>query len=317
MPNINKLFNCLSLTQNTESTQRVSCSKTIKTSILVGLTALSIIFIILGALALAGSASLGLLIFGSVCLSFLVVGVVIGKLIKKTQTIIPLPRSEVTQPALNAGAEGALAYANQQLDQERETIEPVEWTGLRPPLNTDISYLLTLRSRKHQEVLDLLHIDDSERLTFPSYQDATDPTLTNTVTEFLQLSFAISIYSLRDLATYRERYNVESNLEALARQNSAYYKTFYMMSTAYSLVRHLQMYCGGDISQEDIEARKSRFYQEGTVESEWRSIYNSFCQQARWYLGNEAEADQRECRLIKHSRADLNPRFGYAGTTPT
>ncbi|SYX09039.1 hypothetical protein C834K_0585 [Chlamydia poikilotherma] len=317
MPNLNKLLNCLSLTQNIELTQRNSCPKAVKTSVLVGLLALSIIFIMLGALALAGSASLGLLIFGSVCISFLVLGFILGKLIKKTPTSIPFSRSEIIQPPLNAQGEAALAYAKSQLDTERGRIEIGDWSDLRPPINNDISYLIELRSEKYQAVLNLLGVDASGELTFPSLEAVSDPIFTRTVTELLQLSFAISLYSLRDLDSYKQRYDVSSNLEALARQNSAYYKTFYMMSRAYSLIRHLDMHCAGDISPDLIEARVSRFYQEGTVENDWRFIYNCFCEQARWYLGNEEEAYERECRLIKHSRADLNRRFGHAGTTPT
>ncbi|QVE49616.1 hypothetical protein H9Q19_05290 [Chlamydia crocodili] len=272
---------------------------------------------VIGASAIAGSASLGLLIFGSVCLSLLILGVVLGKLIKK-KSILPLPRSETIQPALSAQGEAALDYARNQLDRERDTIEPIEWVGMRAPMNNDISYLVNLRTKKHEEILNVLRVDNSDHLQFIDNESWGNQRFTSAVTEFLQLSFAIGIYSLRDLETYRERYNVDSNLEALARQNSAYYKTFYMMSTAYSLVRHLYLYCNREnISQEDITARVSRFYEEGTVESEWRSIYNSFCEQARWYLGDEQVADQRECRLIKHSKADLDPDFRHQGTTPT
>ncbi|MEF9497089.1 hypothetical protein [Chlamydia sp. 04-14] len=321
MPNLNKICDFLNLTQTTESTQRISCSKTIKISVLVGLAALSIIFIVLGALNLAGGASLALLICGSVYLSFFVFGVLLAKLVKKQQltTIFTSTLEIPRQPVLNSKAEAALAYASNRLDAERDGIELSPWVGLRPPMNEDISYLMNLRSDKYQEVLAFLQTDasDSSKIIFPTPEAASNPEFTSAVTELLQLSFAIGIYSLRDLESYRERYDVESNLEALARQNSAYYRTFYMMSTAYSLQRSLHMYCSHRVSQEDIEARRSRFYQEGTVESEWRSLYNSFCEQARWYLGNEEEADQRECRLIKHSKADLDPSFGYQGTTPT
>ncbi len=66
---------------------------------------------------------------------------------------------------------------------------------------------------------------------------------------------------------------VTSNLEALARQNSAYYRTFYHMSSSYTLVRHLHRYSQNNVPSEEAAHRQARFYEEGIPKSRWRSLY--------------------------------------------
>ncbi|WP_375793451.1 hypothetical protein [Chlamydia sp. 12-01] len=284
---------------------------------------LSIIFIVLGALSLSGSASLGLLIFGSVSLSLVIFGLIVFVLIR-TKVFPPSVQgsllgifSESKLPPLNAQGNAALEYATRRFNEEKDRINPALWGGFRPPVNTDISYLLVLKSNKYQEVLNLLHMNEERNFKFPDRKYASDEILTSTITEYLQLSFAISIYSLRDLENYRKKYpSVTSNLEALSRQVSAYYRTFYAMSAGYSMIRHLERYCDPAPLQEEIDYRIARFYEAGTVESEWRALFNCFCEQAHWYLGDEQRVRKVEERLFRHSRADLDPSFEYADTTP-
>ncbi|AGE75140.1 putative membrane protein [Chlamydia psittaci 03DC35] len=289
-----------------------------KISLAVLAVAIPIILMVVGGLGLAGSAGLGLLIFGGIVLA--VMGLVAATAFIRSKQFIPGSGIGL-QPCPELTAEGRAALDNvmQKLNQERDTLQPPNWGGLREPVNPDISHLLSLKSRKNNEVLELLHTDQNGRVAFPDDAASRDPVLINAVTELMELSFAVSMYSLRDLEAYRERFpEVTSNLEALSRQESAYYKTFYQMSISYSLLRHLHMYSQNDVSDADIASRRDRFYQEGTPEFQWRSLYNCFCQQARWYIGNEQEAVQREGRLIRHSTPDTSRRsFGHPGTTPT
>ncbi|AAP05300.1 hypothetical protein [Chlamydia caviae] len=290
--------------------------------------AIPIIFVILGALGLASCASLPLLILGGLGLSFIVLGAIaFSAFLIAVKVCLKTPREpEDASVGASVGARvdidpigaEALKFAAETLDAERSRIEPITCGYLRPPIDDDIRYLCALRGERHNQFLNLLRIDDSRELSFPDDQLWTDPEFTRVSTEFLQLSYAISVRSLLDLENYRAAHqDATSNLEALARQNSIYYKTFYMMSTAYSLLRHTYMYCRDSASQEHIEARRARFYQPGSIENQWRLLYNDFCRQARSYLGDPEEADIRECRLIKHSTCDLDPSFHQQGTTPT
>ncbi|AFS22799.1 putative membrane protein [Chlamydia psittaci VS225] len=321
MINLSRLCNCVNLTNNSETSQGVCRSKSLKISLAVLAVAIPIILMVVGGLGLAGSAGLGLLIFGGIVLA--VMGLVAATAFIRSKQFIPVSGESGMglQPCPELTAEGraALDNAMQKLNQERDTLQPPNWGGLREPVNPDISHLLSLKSRKNNEVLELLHTDENGRVAFPDDAASRDPVLINAVTELMELSFAVSMYSLRDLEAYRERFpEVTSNLEALSRQESAYYKTFYQMSLSYSLLRHLHMYSQNDVSDADIASRRDRFYQEGTPEFQWRSLYNCFCQQARWYIGNEQEAVQREGRLIRHSTPDTSRgSFGHPGTTPT
>nr|WP_244989858.1 hypothetical protein [Chlamydia abortus] len=67
------------------------------------------------------------------------------------------------------------------------------------------SRLLTLKGRKNNEVLELLHVDQNGRLAFPDDKAASDPVLVNAITELMELSFAVSMSFLRDLEAYREK----------------------------------------------------------------------------------------------------------------
>ncbi|ASD30696.1 hypothetical protein [Chlamydia abortus] len=329
MINLSRLCSCPNLTKNSETSQGVCQSKSLKVSLAILAIAIPIILMVVGGLGLAGSASSGLLIFGGISLA--VLGLVVATSCIRSRQSVPvseevgfIPREEEErepQPCPELTAEGRVALNNamEKFDEERDTLPLSDWGGLRDPVNPDISRLLTLKDRKNNEVLELLHVDRNGRLAFPDDEASRDPVLVNAVTELMELSFAVSMYSLRDLEAYREKFpEVTSNLEALSRQESAYYKTFYQMSLSYSLLRHLHMYSQNDVSAADIASRRDRFYQEGTPEFRWRSLYNCFCQQARWYIGNEQAAVQRENRLIRHSTPDTScDDFRYPGTIPT
>ncbi|WP_366223873.1 hypothetical protein [Chlamydia buteonis] len=322
MINLSRLCSCLSLTKNSETSQGVCQSKSLKISLAVLAVAIPIILMVVGGLGLAGSTSLGLLIFGGISLA--VAGLVAAASFIRSRQSIPISgesgRGLQPCPELTAEGSAALDRAMRKLNEARDTLQqPLNWGNLREPINPDISPLLSLQCRKNHEVLQLLHVDENGLVTFPDNEAASNPAFTNAVTELMELSFAVSIFSLRDLEAYRRRFpEVTSNLEALARQNSYQYKTFYHMSRSYSLLRHLHMYSQNDVPNAEIRSRQARFYQEGTPESQWRSLYNCFCEQARWYIGDEQQAIEREIRLIKHSTADTScDSFRYPGTTPT
>lgn len=284
---------------------------------------------VVGGLGLAGSASSGLLIFGGISLA--VLGLVLAISCIRSRQSVPMseevgfiPREEGERgarpcPALTAQGRVALNNVMEKLNEERDALPLYDWGGLRHPINSDISRLLILKGRKNNEVLELLHVDQNGQVVFPDDEAASDPVLINAVTELMELSFAVSINTLRDLEAYRATNpEVTSNLEALARQNSAYYRTFYHMSSSYALVRYLHRYSPNNVPSEEAVRRQTRFYEEGTPESQWRSLYNCFCEQARWYIGDEQAAAQRENRLIKHTTADTSyDDFRYPGTIPT
>ncbi|BEU44235.1 hypothetical protein NRM5_005480 [Chlamydia psittaci] len=69
MINLSRLCNCANLTNNSETSQGVCLSKSLTISLAVLAVALPIILMVVGGLGLAGSAGLGLLIFGGILLA--------------------------------------------------------------------------------------------------------------------------------------------------------------------------------------------------------------------------------------------------------
>ncbi|WP_375793452.1 hypothetical protein O1W69_04980 [Chlamydia sp. 12-01] len=319
MSNLNGICNCLTVTQNTETKSGILQSKVFKVSAFVLGIIVSISCITIGALGLLGSSSFIVLILGVVLLGLMLLGILIFRPVKSVaQPPSSLKEKPKSHPILNVQGNAALQYVTRRLDSEKNTIQPISWRECYSPNNKDISYLYTLRQEKYVEILNLLHIneslDDPKKLRFPNKEAASDETLTSAITEYLQLSFAISVYSLQDLKVFRINYSFpHSNLELLVNRKYPYSQSFYVMSDAYKLIRHLERFCEEAPTQEESQYRIARFYEAGTVESEWRALFNCFCEQARWYLGDEQLVREREERLLSHSRVDLDPNFKYAG----
>ncbi|BAE81222.1 hypothetical protein [Chlamydia felis Fe/C-56] len=320
MLSLSRICSCVNLTQNNTPVQGGFWCKISKSAFVLGI-ALSIIFIVLGALLLAGGASFGLLVFGGVTFGLLSCGWV-GSLIvqcrrQKLSTNLVSNALRFVKggiPSLNAQGEAALAYATQLLEDNRGNLEPLPWNYLRPPINEELSCLFDLMYNKRSEVMNILK-DEEGRIVFSNRENEQFFVL---MTEYLQLAFAVSIYTLRDLDAYMKKYaDTASYAQALSRQNSYNYKTFYAMSIAYSLARWLDRRCDSGAPEDMVERSISRFYQEGTQEFAWRALFNNFCERARWYLGDEQEAENLDERMIKHSRADNGREFKFAGTVPT
>ncbi|BAE81223.1 hypothetical protein [Chlamydia felis Fe/C-56] len=339
MSSSNGIDNCLSFTQNTETGRRVLQSKFLKISASIVGVALPTIFILLGALGLVGSASCGLLIFGSISFGLVIICLIRAALCRRQKSssevlemslegfeMSSVNLAEVALPevALRSAAEGAcpplntqgmaaMEFAEQLLRDERGDLEPITWLRCIPPINEDISYLFVLVEKKRQELLGAL-INDEGRIVLPEEEDEL---FTLLMTEYLQASFAISIYTLRDLDAFREREGQAlSNLDRLVNRRFYHYKTFYGASVAYSFARFLHIFCDRSLPSDVVNRWSARFYREGTPEFEWRALYNNFCEQACWYIGNEQAAEAREDRLIKHSRVDTGRGFQYSGTIP-
>lgn len=126
MINLSRLCNCANLTNNSETSQGVCRSKSLKISLAVLAVAIPIILMVVGGLGLAGSAGLGLLIFGGIVLA--VMGLVAATAFIRSKQFIPGSGIGL-QPCPELTAEGRAALDNvmQKLNQERDTLQPPNW----------------------------------------------------------------------------------------------------------------------------------------------------------------------------------------------
>ncbi|WP_348662594.1 hypothetical protein [Chlamydia vaughanii] len=278
----------------------------------LGLPVLIIISIattLIGALGLAGAGSLPLLIIGSLLIGLSLVAVLsIGissllakKKLESSQEVVNNP------PVLTSSGQAALLYAEQQISSQAGVASP-EWPSkVLPPINKDITLLLSLAEGKFAELQN--YKAQRDQGVSGSSSDAQEGKDFNTLaTEYLQLCFAVSYFSLLDLSEYvNQNPDIRSVEHALALDSSCYYRTFYQMSMGYHALR---------FDDTASPQQSSRFYEEGTPEFQWRELYNSFCEQAALYVGRRDFLERLDSRILKHSTKDLNNWYQHPGHFP-
>ncbi|WP_348662595.1 hypothetical protein [Chlamydia vaughanii] len=281
----------------------------------------SIILLVVGATGAAGVASLPLIIIGSVFLGCCILSSIM-EICRKRKRQEELRQEELRElplirPELPPVAEQALAYARNRLAGEEVQVPEDFWGGLRSPENPEISRISALLGNKIQETHQYIVDQESNYYVYPRNPESWT-LVCPIMTEYMQLAFAESYLTLLDIPALRSSYpqDYTSNLLTLYRQNSYAYNAFYRISSAYHRMRFLYQ-SGLEDDDEAQQAAVARFYQEGTPEYQWRMLFNSFCEQARCWIGDLAVAEETEIRLVKHSRADLAIDHRHPGTIPT
>ncbi|WP_348662590.1 hypothetical protein [Chlamydia vaughanii] len=267
------------------------------------------VLIILGSLNLAGVASFWLLIGGCVLLGFVILGAVlsvISTILSRSEVVSPDRIGLTERPALNAEAESAIVYAQQSLQLRKASISPAVWEGITPPLQSDLSYFIILRREKVKELRKALNIQEDGGVSY-DFTAAAWKNINAIAEQYLQLSFSISYYTLKELLVFlKTQEDVISIPEVLSDPRYCYYLSFYALPTAYYTIRFLHAH--GTISKAAQDRRAVKFYQPTTKEYSFRKLYNCFCEQARWYLGNQ-ELIKGDRSLITHTKADLGLDF--------
>jgi hypothetical protein len=127
----------------------------------------------------------------------------------------------------------------------------------------------------------------------------------------MKIAFAISNLTLDDLNSFTENLKKEKSVErsyeeALTLQDSYMYRTFYYCPWTYNFWR-------GECNisnQESIKDRVELFYQEGTKQNEWRTLYNEYCQRVRLYV-NEENLRKKDKRHDNWTQEDVNKETGF------
>lgn len=237
-----------------------------------------------------------------------------------------IPKKVGIQPYSVLGTE-ALQFARNLL-KERPDIIPIELEArggveMHKPLNKDIPLLWNLYFDLDNKLDRLLEKKQKDGVENPW----ADEEVIQAADTLMKVSFAVSNLTLDDLIPYTERLSKTGDKrtieEALTRQDSYHYKTFFPCATAYHTLRGCYTW-HEEIKMpwtENYDAPKDHvkpYYLEGTIQHSWNQLYNEYSKRARVYA-DEATLRKADQRYIVWTPTDeqgkaFNP---YPSTQPT
>ena len=203
----------------------------------------------------------------------------------------------------------ALDFANQKLIEHADITPRIE-EGLDKPVNLDILKLLTIGSDIYWRSLEKALKDNQDN-------SWSNEAVIKAYDECLKIAYAISVLTLEDLPAFAAKRPKED--QALAKSLTS--QRGYLSTTIYfcaAIYRHgrggvvwLQkkrdsgvQYPAGLIP----DAHSALFYQDGTIQSNWRELYNAYSDRIRMYVP-EVELNQErpegDVRLSRMTAKDL------------
>ncbi|WP_348664099.1 hypothetical protein [Chlamydia vaughanii] len=190
-----------------------------------------------------------------------------------------------------------------------------EWSncGVNYPLDTRIGPEFSYNLMQCTKIMNFLGEDDNRRPHYPSTEEAKKKLLnlfeksTNTAARFVHMSFDdaciyASSHKLFDPSALR--------IKILSHENLHFKLTFFVLPWWYYFIRFLHLNCAETLDDDQKQKIEEQFYTPGTAENRFRELYNDFCKRARLFLEGESQAEGRlEEQLFLCSKEDLNPDF--------
>ncbi len=214
----------------------------------------------------------------------------------------------------------ALEFARKKLEEHPE-ITPTQfgsgWNGVNgtnQPVNQEIARLHTL-------YWDVVFKNFEDLMKQNKDNPWSNQDVINAADECMKISYAISNLTLDDLKAFTE--NLLSNkrekrtyAEALAKQDSYQYRTFYDCTNTYHWFRGgitwgtLPCWNDDDENEEGLifprghviaPTHAEPFYEKGTIQNTWNSLYNDYCDRVRLYVKEDVlrKADNRHANWTK------------------
>ncbi|WP_415926569.1 hypothetical protein [Chlamydia vaughanii] len=312
-------------------------SKVIKiASVISGIIAISLI--IVGALGLAGGASIGLLAAGGVALGLAVV-VIISSVVKgirdkkkpqfQPRDEVPLPDFEEEEkiehqedyPPLTLednermfkATNSAVNKAKQSLINHGLSNLPLfTWsdTGLTPPKASTLSDSFIFSKVQKHKIYDALGEDSKGYLHYPATPEAMEEFL-NLATSLMEASALVADETFTELQDYvSSTPGIRSYFSVLANPMLHFTMTFFCLSENYLFIRFLYENCSEELTDEEKKEAEAQFYTPGTPQHYFRDLYNNFCRRAQLYLGDTSRAGRPDGKeLFSYSQQDLGPGF--------
>lgn len=142
----------------------------------------------------------------------------------------------------------------------------------------------------------------------------------------MKIAYAISCLTLEDLPAFVEKLEKDKNQKrtyalALTAQDSYQYRSFYFATNVYHWLRQGILCEDGKLKYRTSEIPEDivqPFYEEGTIQHEWNTLYNDYCRTIRLVVPEKdlRDADNRHANWTK---VDTKPdQFHYCpDTQPT
>jgi hypothetical protein len=224
---------------------------------------------------------------------------------RRTQSRLARQTSE--KPYSELGIQ-AIDFALQKLDEHPE-VKPKEWssTNTRKPVNPDIARLVTLLWQVCGEAF------TQAVKKYPENPWAHEEVI-QAADACMKISYAIGCLTLEDLPAFTEKLaqdtgETRSYRKALIKQDSYLCFTFFYCSDVYCWMtgerywsvspQHTQLIYP---EAEVVKAHAQSFYQEGTVQFYWRTLYNDYCTRVKLHAGRNPLRDGRHVEAISKDR---------------
>jgi hypothetical protein len=209
---------------------------------------------------------------------------------------------KVNQNSYSACGQQAIAFAKQRLQDNARFLNPsflYKFTGVCgedvfQPTNPVLGPLNDLRF----EALVLFESCSKQDESLYFWNNSQVITLVN---ECLKISYALCSLALDDLPEYIQSVALQglvwSPAKAIAKQKSYLLRIFPLVSDLYHHARGSAAWLPHvdfpninflQFPREPItKEHEDLFYQEGTIQSQWRELYNDFCDRVRLYIPKE------------------------------
>jgi hypothetical protein len=136
--------------------------------------------------------------------------------------------------------------------------------------------------------------------------------------ECMKIAYAISNLTLDDLQSFTKARSSQGDnrtyAQALTKQDSYQYRTFYYCTNAYHWLRGKIAWSTNPWNEEEeglfqpqsiSEAHANVFYQKGTIQNSWNELYNNYCDRVRLYV-DEQELQSADNRHFNWTKKDVS-----------
>lgn len=221
------------------------------------------------------------------------------------------------KPYTHAG-QAALTFAREELARHPE-ITPFAfaagWNNAQDtnqPINQEIALLYNLFwDVSFTRLEEAIKLNGENPWSQMSVLEAAD--------DCMKIGYALSSLTLDDLQAFAEalatnKGEIRSYSQALTRQDSYQYRTYFCCTQAYHWIRgeiKWRVYPrnpdGGELNfsnEGPNESHAVRFYQNRTTQNEWNRLYNDFCDRVRLYV-DENELQRADNRHFTWTKKDV------------
>jgi hypothetical protein len=225
----------------------------------------------------------------------------------------------------------ALQFARKKLEEHPEIL-PYKFAAgwyaaekTHQPVNPEIAHLTRLYWDVYYQALEeAIKKNKDDPWSKKEVIDAAD--------NCIKIAYAISCLTLDDLPAFTEnlaKKNIKRSFEeALTKQDSYLYRTFYFCTNAYHWARGGLIW-RADFWNKDEEGlfypedgvslnHANPYYENGTIQNRWNQLYNDYCDRIRKYV-DESKLKEKDNRHINWTQKDTKDQkyFSKPDTQPT